>query len=354
LRQLLRVNSKANGMATEREASFSKKVRIAAGIVALFVVVLWLLKATFNVLLLVLAGALIALYFRGLAGLLHRKLHVPQKASVPIAVIGSLLLLIGFFWFAGSRIQQQASELSETLPAAIANVKQQLGQSTVGQNVLQKITSGSSAKKATAVAQSFFRSSFGVLGDLYVVLFLGIFFTASPKLYIDGFLKLIPPPHKEKATQIVQHIGAALTKWLKGKLFAMLVVAVLTVIGLLIIGMPMAFTLSLVAGILNFIPNFGPLIAMIPAVLVGLMQGPTTAMLVAGLYILVQVLESNVITPQIQKKLVSIPPALIIIAQLLMGALTGGWGLLLATPLILMVMVLVQELYINPMQQKEG
>jgi predicted PurR-regulated permease PerM len=82
-------------------------------------------------------------------------------------------------------------------------------------------------------------------------------------------LKLIPPPHKEKATQIVQHIGAALTKWLKGKLFAMLVVAVLTVIGLLIIGVLMAFTLSLIAGILNFIPNFGPLIAMIPAELVG-------------------------------------------------------------------------------------
>jgi predicted PurR-regulated permease PerM len=332
---------------TDTARDFKKKVWIAVAIVALVVVLLWILKATFNVLLLVLAGVLIALYFRGLAGLLHRKLHVPQKGSLAISTIGSLLLLIGFFWFAGSRIQHQAVQLSDTLPSAIENFKQQLSQNPIGQRVLQKAQSGDSMKKATTVAQSFFRSTFGVLGDVYVVLFLGIFFTVSPKLYINGFLKLIPPKSKERAGEVVNTIGSSLTKWLKGKLFAMLVVAILTAIGLVIIGMPMAFTLALIAGLLNFIPNFGPLIAMVPAVLVGLMQGPTTALLVAGLYILVQVLESNVITPQIQKKLINIPPALIIIAQLLMGVLTGGWGLLLATPLMLIVMLLVQELYIK-------
>jgi len=118
-------------------------------------------------------------------------------------------------------------------------------------------------------------------------------------------------------------------------------------------GVPMAFTLALIAGLLNFIPNFGPLIAMLPAVLVAQMQGSTTALLVAGLYILVQVLESNVITPQIQKKLINIPPALIIIAQLFMGVLTGGWGLLLATPLMLIIMMVVQELYLKKQETHE-
>jgi predicted PurR-regulated permease PerM len=335
------------------ENSFPKKVWITVGIIALVIIILWILKATFNVLLLLLAGALIALYFRGLAGLLHRKLHVPEKWSVAISVIGSLLLLIGFFWFAGTRIQQQAEQLSKTLPSAINNFKQQLSQSTLGQQVLQRVTSGESAKKATSVAQSFFRSTFGVLGDIYVVLFLGIFFTAAPKLYVNGFLKLIPPKGKDKGTQVVDTVGASLTKWLKGQLFAMLVVAILTAIGLLILGVPMAFTLALIAGLLNFIPNFGPLIAMIPGVLIALMQGPTTALLVAGLYILVQVLESNVITPQIQKKLIDMPPALIIIAQLFMGVLTGGWGLVLATPLMVILMMVVQELYVKPMETKQ-
>lgn len=115
----------------------------------------------------------------------------------------------------------------------------------------------------------------------------------------------------------------------------------------------MAFTLAIIAGLLNFIPNFGPLIAMAPAVMVALMQGPTTALLVAGLYIVVQVIESNFITPQVQKRLIELPPALIIIAQLLMGVLTGGWGLLLATPLMAILMVLVQELWVKKQDAKE-
>lgn len=110
----------------------------------------------------------------------------------------------------------------------------------------------------------------------------------------------------------------------------------------------MWLVLSIIAGILNFIPNFGPLIAMIPAVLVGFMQGTTTAAIVAGMYIVIQVVESNFITPMVQQKLVDIPPALIISAQLLISPLTGGWGLVLATPLMLILMILIQKLYIAP------
>jgi len=323
--------------------SFQKKVLL----VAIVVILLWIIKATFNVLLLILAGALIALYFRGLSGLIHRKLHLSEKWSLPIAIIGSLILLILFFWLAGSKISQQVQQLSKTFPTTIEKAKQHLSQSTIGQQVLQKVESGGSMQKATSTIKSFFRSTFGVLGDVYVILFLGLFFTAGPKSYINGFLALFTPKAKPKAKAITQKVGITLTKWLKGKLFSMLIVAVLTIIGLLIIGVPMAFTLGLIAGILNFIPNFGPLIALIPAVLIGLLEGPTTAMLVAGLYILVQILESNLITPQIQKRLIEIPPAIIIIAQLFMGVLTGGWGLVLATPIVAIIMVVVQELWVK-------
>jgi len=325
---------------------FQKKVWITVGIVALAVIVLSILKVTVNVLLLVLAGALIALYFRGLAGLLHRVVKLPKKAALPVAIIGSLLLLVLFFWFAGSRIQTQAAQLTNTLPGTVENFKQKLSESPLGQQVLSQASG--SGEKASAVIKSFFRSTFGVLGDVYVVLFLGLFFTASSKTYVSGFIKLIPPKSRPKAEDVVTKIGSTLTKWLKGKIFSMLVVAVLTAIGLWAIGMPMIFVLALIAGLLNFIPNFGPLLAMIPAVLVGLMQGTTTALLVAGLYIVVQMLESNVITPQIQKRLISIPPALIILGQLFMGVLTGGWGLVLATPIIAILMVVLQELYIKP------
>lgn len=329
---------------------FEKKVWVTVAIVALFVVLLWIVKATFNVLLLLLAGVLIALYFHGLAGLLRRKLGLSEKVSLLLSVIGSLLLLVLFFWFAGSRIQQQVNELADTLPATVENLKKEMNKSPLGQKIVQRLSSGGSQQKAVSVARQFFRSSFGVLGDIYVVLFLGIFFTAAPKLYINGFLQLMPAKAKPRAKEVVKKLGDTLTKWLKGQLLAMLIVLVLTAIGLLIMGVPMALALAFIAGLLNFIPNFGPLIAMIPAVLVGLMESPTTALLVAGLYILIQVLESNVITPQIQKKLIDMPPALIIMAQLFMGVLMGGWGLVLATPLTAILMVVVQELYVKKQQ----
>ncbi|MDQ3682191.1 MAG: AI-2E family transporter [Bacteroidota bacterium] len=334
-------------MTKEPEKNFEKKIWIASAIVALFIILLWIIKVTFNVFLLILAGALIALFFRGLSGLIQRKTKLNDKLSLAISILGSLLLVALFFWFAGNRIQQQAGELTKTLPQTIDHFKTQLNNSFIGQQVVEKISSQDNTAKASSFIKSFFNSTFGVLGDIYVVLFIGIFFTVSPKTYVDGFIKLVPTKAKSKTEEVVNKVSATLTKWLKGQFLAMLIVAVLTGIGLTIIGMPMALVLALIAGLLNFIPNFGPLIAMIPAILVALMQGLTTALIVAALYIFVQMIESNLITPQIQKKLINIPPALIIIAQLFMGVLTGGLGLILATPLTAILMVVIQETYVK-------
>ena len=156
-----------------------------------------------------------------------------------------------------------------------------------------------------------------------MILFLGIFFTVSPKTYQKGIVRLAPKRGRGKAEDIFDKLGHSLRNWLKGRIFSMCVVFILTAIGPVIIGVPMWTALALIAGLLNFIPNFGPLIALIPAVLVALMQGADTAATIAGLYILVQVAESNFITPAVQHKLINIPPALIIIAQLLVGTLTG-------------------------------
>lgn len=333
---------------------FQRKVWTVTGIVALVLILLWITKAIFNVLLLLFAGSLIAIFFVGLAGLIQRKFGLKEGLALTLSIILSLLLLLGFFWLSGNAISQQMSDLKETLPSAVENVKTKLSQSALGRRVLETASSKDVSGQATSVIQTFFKSTFGVLGDIYVVLFLGIFFTVSPRSYINGVVKLVPPSGKQKANDVVTKLGASLSRWLKGQIFAMLVVFVLTAIGLVIIGMPMWLVLALLAGLLNFIPNFGPLIAMIPAVLIGFLQGPTTALIVAGLYILVQTLESNFVTPQIQKRMLSIPPALIIIAQLIMGVLTGGWGLVLATPVMVVLMVLVRELYLSHFDSDEA
>lgn len=338
---------------SDRNYSFVQKVWISGGIFALLTVILLLIKATFNVFLLVLAGTLIACYFRGVSSFIAKKTNWNNKLTLAISVLGSILIFAGIAWLIGSKVQAQIAQLSESLPTAFQDAKDYLDQGWLGQQIVEKIQDAKSGGKMASFFTTFFRTTFGVLGDLYLILFIGIYFTVSPSLYKKGIVKIVPPRGRDKSKQVLSHLGSGLQKWLAGKIFAMFVVFVLTSIGLISLGMPMWLALALIAGFLNFVPNFGPLVAMIPAVLLALSQDPTTALLVVGLYLLVQLLESNFITPMVQQRLIQIPPALIIISQILVGALTGMWGIVLATPLVLIIMIVVKDLYIKRMEKQQ-
>jgi predicted PurR-regulated permease PerM len=315
-------------------------------------VLLLIFEATFSVFLLIFAGILVAVFFRGLSGLIQRKTRWNEKVCVIISILSTLALAVGFFWLIGAKIQAQAAELSETLPKTIEQAKNQLEGSSVGDGVIEELTSKESMEKLQTFAGSFFKSTFGVLGDIYVVLFVGIFLTVAPKTYVSGVIELVPERGQDKAKRIFEALSEQLRNWIKGQLLAMFVVFVFTAIGLSIMGIPLWLVLSLLAGLLSFIPNFGPIISLIPAVLVGLMQGPETALWIVGLYLLVQFVESNFITTLIQQKMVNMPPALIISAQMILGALTGSWGLILSTPLTVVLIVLIKHLYIEPRRKK--
>lgn len=338
----------------KEDESNTRRAWVTGSIYAFIVVTLLLLKATFNVVLLVLAGILIAVFFGGFAGLIQRKTGWKPGVAKVLSVVITLLLLVGVFWLIGARVQQQATELAETLPTTIDNAETYLQKSSLGQKVLEKVNSPKTATQAQSIAAGFFTSTFGLFGDLYAILFIGLFFFVSPGLYQKGLVKLVPVNGRPEAESLLKKLTDNLRQWLKGTFLSMLIVFTFTAIGLAIIGIDMWLVLALVAGLLSFIPNLGPLLALIPAVLVGLMSSPTTALLVGGLYILVQVVESNFITLMIQQKLVNTPPALTLIVQLLMATLTGGWGLVLATPLLVIVMVTVQELYVKKMERDDN
>jgi predicted PurR-regulated permease PerM len=278
---------------------------------------------------------------------IKRKTKWKEKVCITISILGTLLIVAGLFWLIGAKVQTQVTDLVETLPKTIENVQEKINDSALGEKIINKLSTKNSTDKVQVFAGEFFQSTFGVFGDVYVILFIAIFFTVAPQTYIKGIVQLIPVKGQKKANEVINKLSQELRNWLKGKLFSMFIVFVLTAIGLAIIGIPLWLVLALLAGLISFIPNFGPLIALIPAVLVGLMQSPQTAALVVGLYVFIQFVESNFITTLVQQKLLDLPPALIIIAQLLMGALTGGWGLILATPIIVILIVLVQELYIK-------
>jgi predicted PurR-regulated permease PerM len=133
----------------------------------------------------------------------------------------------------------------------------------------------------------------------------------------------------------------------------MLIVGVLLGLGLFLIGSPLALTLALLAGLLNFVPYIGALAGAIPAILVALANSPSLAMWVAVLFISVQLLEGNVIAPWIQKRTISLPPALTILSQTVLGTLFGLIGLIVATPLIAVLLVATRMVYVEGFLERE-
>lgn len=339
----------------QSSTNFTKKVWITVGIAALVTTLFLIITISLNVLLIVFAGILLAVYFRGLANLICRKTKWKESVCIGLSFGLTFIIIGGIGYLFGAKIQQQVSELMETLPEMISKTKQTLESNKVGSEVLDALSSKGNMEKVQKFGGSFFQSTFGIFGDVYATLFIGIFMALSPNTYIDGVIKLVPARGQAKAAQVFEKLGEQLRKWLKGQMIAMFVVFVMTAVGLVIIGVPLWLVLALFAGLISFIPNFGPLIALIPATLVGLLESPQTALLIVGLYVVIQFIESNFITTTIQKKMINMPPALILISQLIMGSISGGWGLVLATPLTVVVMVLLQELYIadNTLQPED-
>jgi len=132
-------------------------------------------------------------------------------------------------------------------------------------------------------------------------------------------------------------------------MLSMLLITILIVVGLTIMDIPVTMVLGLITGILEIVPNFGPLIAMIPGVLLALTVSTSTAIIVAIIYIASQTLVANIVTPLIQKKMINLPPALTLASQLIMGALSGALGIILAVPLLAILIILVDELYVKKM-----
>jgi predicted PurR-regulated permease PerM len=328
------------------ELTYIEKVWHTVAIVALLVVAILIARVAFNVLLMILAGVLISVYFHGLADIIERRTKWGRKLCMTLSVLGSFLILATLFWFMGTKIQGQIAVLSESLPQTISNFKARLGESPLGAKVLEYFAGGNS-DKIFATAQTFFSTSFGVMGNIYIIMFLGIFFTSDPLLYKDGIIKLFPDKNKPMARQVIERASQALKGWLKGMMLSMVLITLMLTTGLTIIGIPVALVLALITGLLKLVPNFGSLAAMIPGVLLALTKDVNTAIITALLYMISQTIVSNIVTPLIQKKMINIPPALTIVSQVIMGTLSGVLGIILAVPVLSILIILVDELYIK-------
>lgn len=196
-------------------------------------------------------------------------------------------------------------------------------------------------------AQTAFGLTVGVVGNIVIIIFLGLFFAADPAGYRDGFVKLLPVARRRRVAEVLDEAGRSLRWWLIGQLAMMAIVAVSISIMLLAVGIPNAILLGTLAGLLNFIPFLGPILAAIPVFLAAMPEGMATLALVMTLFVIIQSIEGYLIAPLVQERAVHLPPAWSLAALVVFGALFGGIGVALATPLLAVARILVLRLYVE-------
>lgn len=196
-------------------------------------------------------------------------------------------------------------------------------------------------------AYSAFNLASGLLGNAVVVAFIGLFAAASPGTYRRGVLSLVPRGRRRRVGEVLDEMAAALRRWLVGQLAAVVLIALTTWAGLALIGMPGALLLGLQAGLVNFIPYLGPVVAAVPILLAAMAQGTPMVLWALGVHLVIQTVEGYVLAPLIQKRAVDVPPVLTLAAVMLFGALFGALGVALATPLVAALKVAVARLYVE-------
>jgi len=328
-----------------------QRVLIAVGIVALFLVLVYLLYRAAQILLLLFACILVAVFLDGLAVYLSDRTLLSRGWALALVLTLLLVISVAGGWLMGPRIADQVVQLTERIPDAVESIRSGLLQYEWVQRLLSSTPEPQQilplGSEVLGSLTGIFSTAVGYVTSVPVVLFLGVYLAASPHLYIKGAIHLLPLARRNRAREVFDALGQALRWWLIGRMASMAVVGALTVLGLSIIGVSLALTLGLIAALLSFVPYLGPVLSAIPALLVVLVESPKKVIHVALVYSAVQALESYFITPLIQHRAVSIPPALLLIAQILMGVLAGPVGVLLSTPLAVVVVVVVQMLYVQ-------
>ena len=341
--------------------SFSRRVATAAFISLLMAALFLLIGYAANFFFLLFGGIAVAVVISAMGHFVASKTPLSYGISVGVVLVLLVALIGGTIWLLAPTVSQQADELTKSLPQSINRLKSNLSQTEWGKKLLNGIpqdpgaflSSGGGSKGVLSQVTGIFSSTLGGLVNVLIVLITGLYLAFNPGSYRKGFASLFNSSYRPRLLEVMDKCYETLKNWFISRTITMTIVGVVTGAGLAILGIPFAIVLGIIAGILNFIPNLGPYIALAPALLVALPQGTSYELYVFALYMGVQSLEGYVLTPLLDKKFVSVPPALLLFGQVLLGILVGLAGVLFASPLVAVLLVIVNELYVKDRLEKE-
>jgi len=337
-----------------------------AGTVAA-IALLWSLR---GVLVQVFAAIVLAMALCTLVGFVRRQLRCSRPLALLLSLLGLLLLLVVGVTVLIPPFAAQFAELITKVPAAaslllsmargaLAEAAQMLygrKDATLELDWLQQIlptSSEGSAALASGLGEGLGRllglagNLGGGLLQLLFVVAVSVMVAVQPTAYRDVAVLLIPSFYRRRFRQVLDACGTALSDWMVGVLISSCCVALLSGIGLMLLGVKLVVANALLAGLLNVIPNVGPTLSTVFPMSVALLDAPWKAVAVLGLYLVIQHLESYLITPSVMQHQLSLLPGLTLTAQFLFTVLFGPLGLLLALPMAVCLQVIVREVLIH-------
>jgi predicted PurR-regulated permease PerM len=319
---------------------------IAAAIVLLVVLVPDVVFAVF-------AGVLLAIMLARAGGFLAVRLKIARGLAIVLVLLAACVVLVAAGASAAPEIGSQFDQLIRRVPAAVATLRTTIEQFPWAQRLMTYLTSEGVLWSGGLMATTAFTTTFGALGTFVVILFVGIYGALQPDVFRNALLALLAPSIRRRGSEVMDAAVGTLANWLTAQLIAMAIIGVLTSAGLWLLGVPLSLILGLIAALLTFVPNVGPILAAVPAILLVLGEGYVMVLWVAGLYIAIQIIEGYAVTPILQQERLSMPPAFIIAVQLLFAALFGLLGLALATPIAALAVTLTRMVYVEDYLERE-
>jgi predicted PurR-regulated permease PerM len=309
--------------------------------VALGVYGLWLAGTTIGI---ISFAGLLAICIAALTQWAARQTSWSYHKMFAALLLLSVLLVGGVSYAFGTVLKSQVANFTNGLPAFVDTTMKALRDVPYGNQLADSVTSQAS----TLINSSTLSDAAGLVGALGSAAFnvLVIVIIAGFVAYNAHTYKRVVStfaPTRIDGDALLQVTKTAVVWWMLARIVSMVLVGVLTYVGLWLLGIPFAFTLAVITALISFVPNIGPILSVIPAALVALSVGPAYVLYVGLLYLGIQTLESNFLTPIIQERAVSTPPGLLLALQLLFAVWLGIVGLLLAAPLLAVAIAVYQQ-----------
>ncbi len=300
-----------------------------------------------------LIAILLAIVLHTPAKLLSRRL--PYRIAFASVVALFLASSIALTFAIIPQIFDQISQLASQLPSALNAAGDWLATRTGIQRDAEVVQTVN--QQIAEFIGRFVPIAFNAISTLigsFAVIILAIFFAYQPAVYRDLVIRMAPPPSRPEIARVYDEVGRGLKNWVLGKAVTMVLVGVATWIGLMLFGIPGALALASLAALLEFIPNLGPTIAAAPAVVAAFLVSPSTALWVALFYFFLQQVQSAVTVPLVERRAVNIPPAALLVWQMMLAVGFGILGLFVATPLLAIIVVAVRILYLEPTEARHA